>query len=135
MSEKSEGRQKPSKSIEQVAREVGRYDLQAYYFVFEVLEWLMEKLGERRHVSGAELSEAARDLAIERFGMLAKYVLEGWGITSTACFGRIVYALIDAGQMSRTDQDSIADFEDVFDFAQAFQTYEIPGWVGEAEES
>lgn len=124
----------PNKSVEQVARELGRYDVQAYYFVFEVLEWLMGRMGERRHVSGAELSRAIRDHAVECFGLLAPHVLTSWGVTCTSDYGRIVYALIEAGQMSRTDQDSIADFDAVYDFNQAFRTYEIPDWVGQTEE-
>ena len=135
MSETNDNRKKPNKSIEQVAREVGRYDLQAYYFVFETIEWLMSKLGERRHVSGAELSRAIRDHAVERFGLLAQHVLASWGVTCTADYGRIVYALIESGQMSRTDQDSLADFDAVYDFNQAFKTYESPDWVGQTEEA
>ena len=135
MSDTSDSPRKPSKSIEQVAREVRRYDVQAYYFVFEVLEWLMGKLDERRHVSGAELSRAIRDHAVERFGLLARNVLTSWGVTCTSDFGRIVYALIEAGQMSRTDRDSITDFDAVYDFNQAFRSYDIPDWVGQTEES
>ena len=131
MSEKNEKAETPEKSVEQVAREAGHYDVQAYYFVFEALEWLMTRLGERRHVSGAELAEAIRDLAVERFGMLAGSVLSSWGLTETADFGRIVYALIEAGQMSRTDDDDIRDFDDVYNFECAFKTYDIPGMVGE----
>lgn len=127
MSETNEKPEVPKKSIEQVARETGRYDVQAYYFLFETLEWLMGRLDERRHVSGAELSQAVRDLAVERFGMLAGGVMRSWGVNSTSDFGRMVYDLIEAGQMSRTEEDDIHDFDAVFDFEKAFATYEIPG--------
>lgn len=136
MSELSDEQEAPKKSIEQVAREVGLYDVQAYYFVGEALEWLMARLDERRHVTGAELSEAVRDLAVERFGMLAKQVLTQWGITSTDCFGRIVYAMIEAGQMSKTDQDDIGDFSSVYDFDEVFGIYRIPGdGIGKGKEA
>lgn len=133
MSDASNESSVPEKSIEQVAREVGLYDVQAYYFVGEALEWLMANLDERRHVTGAELSRAVRDLAVERFGMLAQQVLTQWGITSTDCFGQIVYAMIEAGQMSRTDQDDIDDFNSVYDFDEAFEIYRIPGGIWEGE--
>ena len=126
MSDANNEQETPKKSIEQVARDVGLYDVQAYYFVGEALEWLMARLDERRHVTGAELSEAVRDLAVERFGMLAQSVLTHWGITSTACFGQIVYAMIEAGQMSKTDRDDIGDFNAVYDFDEAFEVYRIP---------
>ncbi len=135
MSDMSDSERKPSKSIERIARELGRYDVGAYIFVFETIEWLMSKLGERRHVSGAELSRAIRDHAVERFGLLARHVLASWGVTCTADYGRIVYALIECGQMSRTDQDRLADFDAVYDFSRAFKTYEIPDWVAQTEEA
>ncbi len=129
MSETNGQAEAPKKSLEQVARDVGRYDVQAYYFVFEALEWLMSRLGERRHVTGAELAEAIRDLSVERFGMLAGPVMTSWGLTGTADFGRIVYALIEAGHMNRTENDDIHDFDNVYDFEHTFKTYEIPGTV------
>ena len=126
MSSDQEKSDTPKKSIEQVAREVGSYDAQAYYFVFEALDWLMTRLKERRHVKGSELAEAIRDLSVERFGMLAGTVLSSWGLTETADFGRIVYALIETGHMSRTEEDDIRDFDDVYDFRGAFTAYAIP---------
>ena len=126
MSETNEQPEAPKKTVEQVAHEAGRFDVQAYYFVFEALEWLMSRMGERRHVSGAELSQAVRDLAVERFGMLAGSVMSSWGVKCTSDFGRIVYDLIEAGQMSKTDGDDIHDFDAVYDFDKAFAGYDIP---------
>jgi len=115
---------KEEKTLEEitleVARKHGRYDAAAYLFVFEGLDWGLKKLGERRHVTGAELSRAIRDLAIERFGFLARTVLESWGVRRTDDFGEIVYHLIDAGVMNKTDEDRKSDFDGVYDFHEAF---------------
>jgi uncharacterized repeat protein (TIGR04138 family) len=35
-------------------------------------------------------------------------------------FGRIVFAMIDAGMMRKTDEDDLADFDNVFEFDEAF---------------
>ena len=75
---------------------------------------------DSRHVSGQQLCTGMRDLAVRRWGLLAGTVLRRWGIRSTLDFGRIVYALIDAGMMSRTPDDSLDDFKAVFDFSAAF---------------
>lgn len=77
-------------------------------------------LASKRHVSGQELCEAMRDLAIQRWGLMAKTVLHNWHICSTLDFGKIVYAMIDNHLMQKTDGDSLEDFRDVFDFDQAF---------------
>ena len=115
---------KGQKTLEEVCAEVARkhrrYDPEAYLFVFESLDHAIAKLGERRHLTGSELSLAARDLAVERFGFLARTVLEAWGVTRTDDFGEIVYHLIDDGVMSKTDEDKKSDFDGVYDFHEAF---------------
>ncbi|KPK99934.1 MAG: hypothetical protein AMK75_06140 [Planctomycetes bacterium SM23_65] len=120
---------KKEKSLEEVVREKGRYDVEAYRFVFEGLDYLLHKLGERRHVTGAELAHAIRELALERFGLLAKTVLNQWGVHETHDFGEIVYHLVENGLMSKTDEDRISDFDDIYDFEEAFDRgYHPPSW-------
>lgn len=77
---------------------------------------------ESRHVSGRQLCEGLRDLALTQYGRLAPVVLGKWGITRTEDFGRIVFALVDAGLLRKTDEDTIDDFRGVYDFRDAFGT-------------
>jgi uncharacterized repeat protein (TIGR04138 family) len=77
------------------------------------------RAGER-HVSGRELCEAARLYGLQQYGFLAPKVLETWGIRSTGDFGELVFNMIAAGQMRKTRADQRQDFEDVYDFAEAF---------------
>jgi uncharacterized repeat protein (TIGR04138 family) len=48
-------------------------------------------------------------------------VLNSWGISSTSDFGEIVYSLIRIERMKRSKSDRREDFDDVFDFEEAFQ--------------
>jgi uncharacterized repeat protein (TIGR04138 family) len=73
-----------------------------------------------RHVRGQDLCHALRRLAQEQFGLMAKLVLASWGIHSTSDFGEIVYNLIRIREMSKSDGDRREDFDDVYDFDQAF---------------
>ncbi len=41
-------------------------------------------------------------------------------MTRTADFGEIVFRLVEAGLMGKTETDSLADFEDGFDFDEVF---------------
>lgn len=75
-----------------------------------------------RHVSGAELSWALRDLAIERWGRLAPVVLRRWGVTRTEDFGHIVFAMVRNDYLQAQSSDRLADFMNVFDFKEAFET-------------
>ena len=96
-----------------------RYDERAYLFVLAAIEFLQSRLDARRHVSGAELAWACRDLALERFGLLSRTVLDCWGIQSTADFGRIVFALVEVDLLSTQPGDRVEDFADVYEFESA----------------
>ncbi|HEX9580340.1 MAG TPA: Minf_1886 family protein [Gemmatimonadales bacterium] len=98
----------------------GRYHERAYLFVLAALEFHHRKAGARGHVAGRELALACRDFALEQFGLTSRTVLAFWGVDRTEDFGRIVYVLIEAGLLIRQPSDRLEDFDDVFDFAQAF---------------
>ena len=79
------------------------------------------------HVTGRELCEAVRRLALRQFGLLAATVLGHWGVRSTSDIGEIVYNLIAAGDLEKTPSDSRSDFDNVFDFETALQTQDAAG--------
>src|SRR5947208_16403628 len=60
------------------------------------------------HVSGPELLEGVRDLALREFGLMARTVFRMWGINNTSDFGEIVFNLVEANLMSKTDRDARA---------------------------
>lgn len=97
-----------------------RYDPESYSFVMAGLDFTRRRLGRKGHVSGQELSEGIKDYALEQFGPMARTVLEFWGIRNTSDFGEIVFNMIDAGMLGKTEQDSKEDFSDVYDFKTAF---------------
>jgi len=78
-------------------------------------------MGKVRHVTGRELLEGIRAYATESFGFLARTVLAEWGVSRTQDFGDIVFNLVEAGLLSRTEKDTKSDFADVYDFAEAFE--------------
>jgi uncharacterized repeat protein (TIGR04138 family) len=106
--------------LERIREENPRFSDAAYLFVLSALQFAIEKLDEPRHITGQELAKSVRDLAIQRFGPMARTVLEHWGIHSTADIGEIVYALIDYRVLIKQDSDSRDDFRDVFSFDDAF---------------
>ncbi len=98
-----------------------RFDPRAYVFVLNALHAVIGELTEPRHISGAELSEGVRELALERFGPMARTVLEHWGIHGTEDVGRVVFAMVDHGILVKQEGDRPEDFADVFDFEEAFE--------------
>jgi uncharacterized repeat protein (TIGR04138 family) len=106
--------------LEKLREKNPRYTDAAYLFVLSALQYAIEQLDEPRHISGQELAEGARELAIDQFGPMARTVLEHWGIHSTTDIGEIVYALIDCRVLIKQDADNLDDFRDVFSFDDAF---------------
>ena len=112
-----------------------RFSIHAYAFVFEALEYtktLKEKRAQSRprararsiqsrHVTGRELCDGVRQLALGHYGLMALTVLNLWGIRSTSNIGDIVYNLIASGDLEKTPSDSRADFDNVYDFEAAFR--------------
>ena len=68
------------------------------------------------------MCDGLREFALSQWGLLARTVLRRWGISSTLDFGRIVFSLIEAGQMQKTPDDSVEDFRNVYDFRTAFES-------------
>lgn len=97
-----------------------RFHDAAYGFILAALHYVLERLPGPRHISGRELAEGARDLALERYGPMARTVLEYWGVQSTADFGDLVFGLVEAGVLIKQEGDTQAEFEDVYDFEDAF---------------
>lgn len=104
------------------------YDERAYLFVLAAVQYLQGRLPVRRHVTGAELAWACRDFALEQFGLLAPDVLDYWGVRRSADFGRLVYVLVEIGLLVTQPGDREEDFDDVFEFRDAFDATYV--WQG-----
>lgn len=107
-------------ALRRLAIEDGEFPLDAYLFLYEALDRAQKLVGERRHVSGQELLEGVRQLAVEQFGPLTLMVFGHWNVRVTDDFGRMVFKLIDHGLMGKTDTDKLEDFVAVYDFREAF---------------
>lgn len=100
-----------------------RFHETAYLFILSSLQFVLERIPEPRHLTGSELAEGVRDLAIERFGPMARTVLEYWGIHSTMDLGEVVFALVECGILIKQEHDDLEDFANVFDFEEAFDRW------------
>jgi uncharacterized repeat protein (TIGR04138 family) len=106
--------------MDQIRLREQRFDERAYLFVLASLEHSQARLTERRHITGPELAHSCRELALQRFGVMAGLVLEHWGLKATSDIGDIVFTLVDMGLLISQPQDSRDDFFGVFNFEDAF---------------
>lgn len=112
-----------------------KYHPNAYQFIFAALRHTQQMLGKAMdpeqlaadaHISGEQLLEGIRELGLQEFGLMTRIVFNGWGVHSTEDFGRIVFELIERGEMRKTENDHIHDFIDVYDFGEALDgSYQI----------
>lgn len=108
-----------------------RYPVDAYLFIREALDYTTKALkkprrGPARHISGTELLGGIRSYALEEYGPLARTVLQSWGIERTDDFGNLVFNLVEAGKLGKTDEDKKEDFAGGFDFDEAFTQPFLP---------
>ncbi|MDH4210609.1 MAG: hypothetical protein OEV79_04105 [candidate division WOR-3 bacterium] len=108
------------KNIKEIAKNDPRYSVDAYLFALEALDHTRHELGLSGHVTGRQLLEGIRNLALKRYGAMTKMVFEHWGVTNTLDFGNIVINMVNEHILSKTPEDSIDDFKDVYDFEDVF---------------
>jgi len=110
--------------IERILQRDARFKPNAYRFVLEAVGFttrrVLEKEGRRRQLSGQEVLEGIRELALEKYGPLAFDVLHEWGVQTTMDFGAIVFNLVREGLLGAGEDDSEDDFRDGYDFEDAF---------------
>lgn len=103
-----------------------RYAPAGYHFIRRSLDHTLKNLkrGEAdgpAHVSGKELLEGFRDLALEEYGPLSKTVLEEWGILKCSDVGEIVFQLVSLGVLGKSENDNLDDFGELWSFTDAFE--------------
>lgn len=107
-----------------LAQKHGRYRAQAYRFTYDAVRYTADRnflaTQELRHVTGREVLDGIRALALKQFGFMAKTVFEQWGVNRTEDFGEIVFHLVKEGILSKTDSDRLSDFARGYDFDEAF---------------
>ena len=114
-----------AEALESIVASDARYQREAYIFLRDALDYTTKQQKKAkgttvRHVSGPELLDGVRQYALREFGPMVMTVFDNWGIRSTEDIGHMVFNLINAGIFGKTDEDSIEDFKNIYDFREAF---------------
>jgi uncharacterized repeat protein (TIGR04138 family) len=107
--------------LERLMERTPRFHGKAYLFLLTALHAVLDSLEERRHISGEELADGVRKLALQHYGPMARIVLAHWGIHSTEDLGEIVFAMVECGILEKQEKDRMEDFRALFDFEEAFE--------------
>ena len=117
--------------LETIVARDPRFTADAYHFIREALDHTQKIVakaskGASRHVSGHELLDGIRDYALKLYGPMTPTVFADWGIRACEDFGEIVFNLVEAGLLSKTQKDSREDFKGGYDFDEAFRKPFLP---------
>ena len=112
-------------TVLEICKKDARFQADAYFFLVEALDVTVKDIRKNqpdhgRHVSGKELLNGIKEYALDEFGPLTHAVFSEWGIHTTLDFGEIVFNLVEAGRLGKTESDSRDDFKNAFDFDEAF---------------
>jgi len=111
-------------TVEKIINNDPRFSEEAYEFISDAVIYTTQRIEKKanttRHISGQELLEGIKHFAISQFGPLTQEVLATWGITDTISIGHIVFNMVDHHLLGSTEEDSIDDFKNGFDFNTAF---------------
>lgn len=113
-------------ALDQILAKDERFHRDAYLFMREALDFTQklvgrENLGKVRHVTGQELLDGLRQYALQQFGPMTTTVFEEWGIRTCLNFGEIVFNMVEIGLLAKTEKDTRDDFQNGYDFTDAFR--------------
>lgn len=120
--------------VEVIFKDDKRYGVGAYVFVRMGLDYTAKEICAQAvdpskkgsHVTAAQLVDGLRKFGLETFGPMMAVLLKEWNVKSCADFGQIVFNMIKVGEMSKTDEDKIEDFDGGYDFYEAFERPFLP---------
>ena len=112
-------------TVFEICKKDTRYNPDAYFFLVEALDVTVKDIRKNqpdhgRHVTSKELLNEIKDYALDEFGPMAFTLFAEWGIYTTQDFGEIVFNLVEAGRLGKTESDSREDFKNGFSFEEAF---------------
>ena len=114
-----------AEALDSIVASDPRYQRDAYGFLRDALDFTTKQQKKIkgvsiRHVTGPELLDGVRKYALKEFGPMVITVFDNWGIHSCEDIGNMVFNLIGSGVFGKTEEDSIEDFKNVYDFGKAF---------------
>jgi uncharacterized repeat protein (TIGR04138 family) len=117
--------------LEKLLERDPRFTRDAYHFMREALDHTQKTMGkphkdEVRHVTGQQLLGGIKDYALAQYGPMTMTVLEEWGIHRCEDFGEIVFNMVEANLLAKTEKDTRDDFKGGYEFAAAFRHPFLP---------
>ena len=106
--------------IYEICEEDARFKAQAFFLIYTALGRARVMLQRDGHVAGQELLRALSEEARSQYGPMALAVLHHMGFRNTRDVGELVFLMLREGLLSKTEGDTVEDFENGYDFEEEF---------------
>jgi uncharacterized repeat protein (TIGR04138 family) len=119
-------------TVENIICDDSRFSYDAYEFISKAVAYTVQEISSQKksstsnHISGYELLCGIGDFAVQQFGPLAYEVLESWGLKDSLSIGYVVFNMVDYSLLGKSDDDSIKDFENVFNLKKELTIRFLP---------
>ena len=121
------------KAVSMILKRDKRYPRAAYEMMPVILDYTVRKHNARqrsgdaseleaedRHVTGQQLAEGFRDYLLDEYGPFAEDIVNDLNLHATIDIGHLLFNLISVGCFGKTPEDRLEDFDQVYDFEEAF---------------
>jgi uncharacterized repeat protein (TIGR04138 family) len=99
------------------------YPPSAYILVLKAIKAATFSVASGSHVPARDVVEAFRTVARLEYGADALSKLAEMQIRTTEDIGKLVFALVDAGRLGVSQEDTLEAFIDIYDFKQEFPNH------------
>jgi len=118
-------------SVYSILQREKRFDAHAYFFLKDALDFTLKRIagkngGRARHVTGQELLEGFRDLALDQFGPMSSTLMHEWGLRKCQDVGDMVFHLIEEQVFGKQESDQHEDFSGNFDLVESLVNPFLP---------
>lgn len=118
-------------AIEEIVHNDPRYAAEAYSFISDAVLYTSRKQEadsriQKRHITGKELLLGIKEFAVNQFGPIAPEVLRYWGLNDSMAIGNVVFNMVNNQLLGKSQEDTIDDFRNGFDFDSEFAEPFLP---------
>lgn len=119
-------------AVDKIVIQDPRFDSEAYAFISDAVLYTTNKIESdsshpsKQHITGRQLLEGIKEFAMQQFGPIAPEVLRHWGLNDSMAIGHVVFNMVDNQLLGKTQNDTIDDFKNGFDFDMEFAKPFLP---------
>ncbi len=123
--------EKFTNTVEKIVDQDPRFSEEAYAFISDAVLYTTHKVESdstmhKHHITGKELLNGIKDFAMQQFGPIAPAVLRHWGLNDSMAIGHVVFNMVNNQLLGKSQEDTIDDFKNGFDFDMEFSKPFLP---------